>query len=84
VLYVRPHDVQVVNSRRGAPGVPAALKFLHGAGSQVQATFELVSNRQLVDVELSRSEFAALNLKINDRAALRLRASNVFQQDYAI
>jgi sulfate transport system ATP-binding protein len=84
VLYVRPHDVQVVNSRRGAPGVPAVLKFLHGAGSQVQATFELVSNRQLVDVELSRSEFAALNLKINDRAALRLRASNVFQQDYAI
>ncbi|HEU5080420.1 MAG TPA: sulfate ABC transporter ATP-binding protein [Opitutaceae bacterium] len=84
LLYVRPHELAVVEDRRGATGVPAVLRFLHGAGSQVQATFELISTHEHVDVELSRSEFAALNLKINSRVLLRLRDTQVFQQDYAI
>jgi len=84
LLYVRPHEIQVLAHSRGQAGLPALLKHAQGAGSQVRAVFELVSTREMIDVELSRSEFAELNSKINERVLLRLRPTHVLQQDYAI
>ena len=84
LLYVRPHEIEVAPHERGEPGLPAVLKYVQGAGAQVHAAFELVSTRELVDVELSRSEFAAVNAKPNDLVLLRLRPTHVLQQDYAI
>lgn len=84
LLYVRPHEIEVALHERGDPGLPALLKYTQGAGAQVRASFELVSTRELVDVELSRTEFAAINPKINELVLLRLRPTHVMQQDYAI
>jgi sulfate/thiosulfate transport system ATP-binding protein len=84
LLYVRPHEIEVGPAYRNVPAVPAVLKHVHGAGSQVRATVELVSTREQVDVELSRAEFLALNARLEDRVAVRLRPTQLVPQDYAI
>lgn len=84
LLYVRPHEIEVVSHERGEIGLPAVLKHAQGAGAHVHATFELVATRESIDVELSRGEFAGLGARPNDLVLLRLRPSNVLQQDYAI
>ncbi len=84
LLYVRPHEIEILPPRAGTSSVPAVLKHVHGAGSQVRASVELVSTRETVEVELSRPEFLALNARLNDRIGLRLRPSNLIAQDYTI
>lgn len=84
LLYVRPHEIQVAVHQGGQSGLPARLKLAQGAGAQVRAAFELVSTREMVDVELSRSEFAEVGAKVNDLVLLRLRPNHTLQQDYSI
>jgi sulfate/thiosulfate transport system ATP-binding protein len=74
----------VVPRSRTANGVPAVLKHVHGAGSQIRAALELVSTRESIEVELSRAEFLALNPKIEDVVAVRLRPTQLIAQDYTI
>lgn len=83
-LYVRPHDIQVMLHDSGATGVPAVFRHVHTAGSQMLVTMELVSTRETVEAEISRTELAELNIKLNDLVLLRLRPSHTFQHDYAI
>ncbi len=84
LLYVRPHEVEVRAYESGLLGVPAVLKHVQGAGAQVHAAFEVSGTKEIVDVELSRSEFAAARVKLHQLALLRLRPANVLQPDYAI
>jgi sulfate/thiosulfate transport system ATP-binding protein len=84
LLYVRPHEIEIASARGGLTGVPAVLKHVHGAGSQIRASLELVATREGVEVELSRPEFLGLNAKINQRVYLRLRPTQVIAHDYAI
>ena len=84
LLYVRPHDIAVGRHEPGAVGVPAVLRFAHTAGSQTRLTLELLHTRETVDAEISRTELAELNIKLNDLVLLRLRPSHTFQHDYAI
>lgn len=84
LLYVRPHDIQVVPHEPGVTGVPAVLKHVHTAGSQMLLTLELLHTRETVEAEITRTELAELNIKLNDLVLLRLRPSHTFQHDYAI
>ncbi len=84
LLYVRPHEVEVARVQSGAPGVPAVLKFVQGAGAQIRLQLELVSTRENVEVEISRAEFAELGLKRGEIAALKLRPAQFLPVDYAI
>ena len=84
LLYVRPHDVRVLPHEPGTNGVAAVLRHVHTAGSQMLLSFELLHTRETVEAEISRTELAELNIKLNDVALLRLRPSHTFQHDYAI
>lgn len=84
LLYVRPHEVDVRAYETGLFGVPAVLKHVQGAGAQVHVAFEIVSTKEIVDVELTRSDFAAANVKMGQLALLRLRPAALLQPDYAI
>jgi len=84
LLYVRPHDIQVTAHEPGAVGVSAILRHAHTAGSQSRLTLELLGTRETVEAEISRTELAELNIKLNDLVLLRLRPSHTFQHDYAI
>jgi sulfate transport system ATP-binding protein len=84
LVYVRPHDIQVIPHVVGQAGVPAYLRYVHSAGAQARLSLELVSTREQVDVEISRSELAGLSLKLNELVMLRLRPLHTFHQDYTI
>lgn len=83
-VYVRPHDVEVGRHAPGASGIPAVLRFIHAAGPQARLTLEQVRSREMVDVEVSRAELAALGLKVGDLATLRLRPGSASGEDYTI
>ena len=84
LLYVRPHEIEITPARSGRTGVPAVLKHVHGAGSQIRASLELIGSREAVEVELSRPEFIALNAKPETQVSLRLRPTQLISADYAI
>jgi sulfate/thiosulfate transport system ATP-binding protein len=84
LLYVRPHDIEVVPHDQGEPGVPAALRHVHTAGSQARLFLETLHTKEGVEAEISRTELAGLSLKPNDLVLLRLRPSHSFQHDYTI
>jgi sulfate transport system ATP-binding protein len=83
-IYVRPHDIAVALYVPGTAGLVAEVRTIHAAGPQARLTVEQLPGRELVDVELSRSELAGLALNVNDRICLRLRQSRSFDDDYAI
>jgi sulfate transport system ATP-binding protein len=84
LLYIRPHEIEATPHDHGDVGLPAVVRYIQGAGAQVRLSFELVSTREFVEVELSRAEFAGLALRVNEVATLKLRPANALQQDYAI
>jgi sulfate/thiosulfate transport system ATP-binding protein len=83
-VYVRPHDIEVVPHGPEVAGLPAVGRYLHVAGPQARLTMEQVRSRELVEVEISRSELASLDLKVGDLACLRLRQAHSFEEDYTI
>ncbi len=83
-VYVRPHDIEVRAHSSDSTGITAVLRYVHAAGPQARLTLEQVRSRELVEVEISRSELARLDLKVGDLASLRLRHAHSFDEDYAI
>ncbi|MBL9216697.1 MAG: sulfate ABC transporter ATP-binding protein [Opitutaceae bacterium] len=84
LVYVRPHDIEVVPHAAGESGLPAILRYIHAAGPQARLTLEQVVNRETVEAEISRAELDRLGLRANDLVRLRLRQSRSFAEDYAI
>ncbi len=84
LLYVRPHEIEAARHEHGATGVPAILKFAQGTGARIRLHFELVSTHESVEIELSRSEYGELGLRVGDIAVLRLRPTPFLPADYAI
>jgi sulfate transport system ATP-binding protein len=83
-VYVRPHDIEVLRDEPGASGLVAIVRHLHCAGPQARLSLEQVQNREPIDVEISRTELTALDLKVNDLVRLRLRQGHSFTDDYSI
>ncbi|HTB81231.1 MAG TPA: sulfate ABC transporter ATP-binding protein [Opitutaceae bacterium] len=84
LVYVRPHDVEIVPHEPGADGIPAIVRHVHTAGPQARLTLEQVQTREPVDAEISRAELDQLGLQPNDLVLLRLRQTRSFRPDYAI
>jgi sulfate transport system ATP-binding protein len=84
LVYVRPHDIEVVPHATGAAGIPAVLRYVHTAGPAARLTLEQVENRETVEAEISRAELARLDLRVNGLVLLRLRQTRSFADDYAI
>jgi sulfate transport system ATP-binding protein len=83
-IYVRPHDIEVTPHDSGGSGLSAIVRHIHAAGPHARLLLEQVQTRQQVEVEISRSELASLNLDVNDLVRFRLRQSHSFDEDYAI
>ena len=84
LLYVRPHDIEVLPHAPDSPGIAAVVRFIHAAGPQARLSLEEVRSRETLEVEISRAELQALALRVGDLANLRLRAAHSFEEDYAI
>jgi sulfate transport system ATP-binding protein len=83
-IYVRPHDIELSPHDSGASGLSAIVRHIHAAGPHARLLLEQVQSREHVEVEISRSELADLNLKANDLVRMRLRQTHSFDEDYAI
>ena len=83
-IYVRPHDIEVSPHDAGGSGLSAIVRHIHAAGPHARLLLEQVQTREQVEVEISRSELADLDLGVNDLVRLRLRQSHSFDEDYAI
>ena len=84
LVYVRPHDVEVIRHEAGADGIPAIVRYVHAAGPQARLALEQVQTREPVEAEISRVELERLRLTVNDLVLLRLRQTRSFEHDYAI
>ena len=84
LVYVRPHDIEVIPHENGVPGIPAVLRYIHAAGPQARLTLEQVDNREPVEAEISRADLVRLGFKVNSLVLLRLRQTRSFDEDYAI
>jgi sulfate transport system ATP-binding protein len=83
LVYARPQEIEVLPHDPSITGVAAVLRYAHTAGPHPRLTLEILSTREQVEAEISRAELAALNLRPNDLAHLRLRPAHTFQ-DYSI
>ncbi|MDR2674080.1 MAG: TOBE-like domain-containing protein [Opitutaceae bacterium] len=83
LVYARPHEIEVLPHDPAAAGIAAVLRHAHTAGPHPRLTLEILSTREQVEAEITRDELAALNLRPNDPARLRLRPAHTFQ-DYSI
>jgi sulfate transport system ATP-binding protein len=83
-IYVRPHDIEVTAHDAGGDGLSAIVRHIHAAGPHARLLLEQVQTREHVEVEISRSELAALELTVNDLVRFRLRQTHSFDEDYAI
>ena len=84
LLYVRPHDIEVLAHAPGVAGITAVVRYIHAAGPHARITLEQVRSREPVEVEISRAELESLGLNVGDLACLRLRSAHSFNEDYAI
>ena len=84
LVYVRPHDIEVLPHAPGVSGITAVIRYVHAAGPQARLTLEQVRPREPVEVEISRAELEALRLNVGDLVCLRLRSAHSFNEDYAI
>jgi sulfate transport system ATP-binding protein len=83
-VYVRPHDIELKPHDAGGEGISAIVRHIHAAGPHARLLIEQVHTREHVEVEISRSELAVLELKVNDLVRMRLRQTHSFDDDYAI
>jgi sulfate transport system ATP-binding protein len=74
LTFVRPHDVEVLNSRNGAPSREAIVEYIHAAGAVARMDLRLKDTGELLEVEMPRSRHAELALKAGDCAFIKFRA----------
>jgi sulfate transport system ATP-binding protein len=84
MVYIRPHDFEVLPHSPGLTGITAIIRFIHAAGPQARLSLEQVRSREPVEAEMSRAELEALGLKIGDLVCLRPRSAHSFSEDYTI
>lgn len=84
VGYVRPHQLSIDRTKQSEDSFPAIVKFWHSIGPVVFVELTLPDSEKQVEAELSKDEFAALNLKIGEVVYIRPREVRVFVQDFVI
>lgn len=72
--YVRPHDIELTRREDGA----AIVRFVAAVGPVVRLEVEVPESPDLIEVELARANFAALNLAPGARVALRTSKARLF------
>ncbi|MBC2596238.1 TOBE-like domain-containing protein [Ruficoccus amylovorans] len=76
-LYVRPHDVEI--RPQGEHGtLPARVLHIFSAGSAGRLTLERLTNRELIEAEISRAELDELQLSAGQEVGIRFRHIRLF------
>ncbi len=78
VAFVRPHEVEVLAQRNGAPAFEVRVEYVHAAGATAKLDLRLQASGELIEVELPRAREVELGLKEGDTAFVKFRAVRQF------
>lgn len=78
VGYVRPHQFTIEKERKHKNSLTATIRFCHSIGPVVYIEVEVPNSEELVEIELRKEEFSALNLKIGQQVYIHPREVRVF------
>ena len=78
VLYVRPHDVDILREYHGEHGVRVRVQHVFSAGNTGRVALVRADNGDAIDAELSRVRLAELNLLAGDEAWVVFRHIRLF------
>lgn len=81
VAYVRPSELEVVRHSGAAGGVAASVRYIGSAGPIVRLELTRLDNGGLLDAEVTRERYRALDLKIGDRVEVTPRNLRIFPKD---
>jgi sulfate transport system ATP-binding protein len=82
-VFVRPHEVDVLESADGGPGLPARVLHVHPAGA-VSRVHLAADDGTTLSVEISPERYRQLGLQAGDTVYIAPRNPRVFVPNYAI
>jgi len=78
VLYVRPHDVDILREYHGHHGVRVRVQHIFSAGNYGRVALARADNGDTIDAEVSRVRLSELNLSPGDQAWVVFRHIRLF------
>jgi len=85
VGYVRPHQLSIDRVKKAADSIPAIVKFSHSVGPVIFIEMKLKDSDEYVEAEISKADFAELNLKTGEVVYVRPKEVRVFiPEDFVI
>ncbi len=78
VLYVRPHDVDIIRNYEGEHGLRVRVQHVFSAGNTGRVALIRADNGETIDAELSRVRLAELSLVAGDEAWVVFRHIRLF------
>ena len=76
--YVRPHDIEILKERGNEPSFEAVVSYVHAIGPLVRLELERADHTELIEAELTRERFKALDIGEGARVFVQPRNVRVF------
>jgi sulfate transport system ATP-binding protein len=76
--YVRPHDIEILKERSSEPSFEAVVSYVHAIGPLVRLELERADQTELIEAELTRERFKALDIAEGARVFVQPRNVRVF------
>jgi sulfate transport system ATP-binding protein len=78
VIYVRPHDVDILREYHGQHGIRVSVQHVFSAGNYGRIALVRADNGETIDAEISRVRLAELKLAAGDEAFVVFRHIRLF------
>jgi len=77
LIYVRPHDVEILRDKTGGV-LKAAVKDFFALGPRVRVELKRADNGETIQADLGRDRFLELHIGVGDEVYVRLRRHRLF------
>lgn len=81
--YVRPHDIDIHKSRSDKPSFEATISYIHSLGPLVRLELQRTNHDDIVEAELTREHFKALDISIGQTVFISPKNVRVFLEQSA-
>jgi sulfate/thiosulfate transport system ATP-binding protein len=72
VIYVRPHEIQIVFAADPGSDLQATVEHIFAAGPGARLTLRVGRNRETLDADITREQLEEMGLDVGDEVGLRL------------
>jgi sulfate transport system ATP-binding protein len=80
-LYVRPHDIEILDAASAHAGIEARVQHIFSAGSVGRVSLARSTTHEIYEAEVPRSELDRLALEPGQTVGLRFRHVRLFKKD---